>query len=94
MMKHISAFLLTAVMAAPTVVLAAPSAQDRRSAQERRVYDRAHKDYHVWDDREDRAYHAWLAEQHHRNQAYSRLKQKEQREYWSWRHDHGDGDRR
>jgi|SRR5579872_6589633 len=97
MTKHIPALLLMAVLATPAVALAAPPTQDTRSSHEttrRRVYDRAHKDYHVWDDREDQAYHSWLTEQHRDFRDYSKLKRKDQNAYWEWRHAHPDTDRR
>jgi hypothetical protein len=100
MTKHASAFLLMAVMAAPTLAVAAPrtetsqSSREDRAAAQRRVYDRTHKDYHVWDGREDQAYHAWLAERNRDYRDYSKLKRKDQNNYWQWRHAHPDGERR
>jgi hypothetical protein len=100
MTKHLPAFLLMAALAAPTLALATPRTQSSRSSQEeranaqRRVYDRTHQDYHVWDGREDQAYHAWLAERHRDNRDYSRLNRRDQNKYWQWRHAHPEGDRR
>jgi hypothetical protein len=100
MTKHIPAFLLMAALATPTLALAAARAQESRPSQEqrttaqRRVYDRSHKDYHVWDGREDQAYRSWLGEQHRDYRDYSKLKRKDQTQYWQWRHAHPEGDRR
>ena len=96
MTRRIPAFILMAVLATPAVTLAAPRAQESRSSQEsarRRVYDRTHKDYHVWDDREDHAYHAWFTERHRDYRDYSKLKRRDQNAYWQWRHSHPDADR-
>jgi hypothetical protein len=90
MKKHIPALLFAAVLAAPSLAVAAP--QDHRPAQ-KRVYDRDHKDYHVWDSREEQSYRAWANEQHHANLNYAKLKRQQQSEYWAWRHAHPDGER-
>jgi hypothetical protein len=59
-----------------------------------RVYDTPHSDYHRWDRREDRAYRAYLAERHREYREFRTLNRAEQEEYWRWRHDHPDRDRR
>jgi hypothetical protein len=41
-------------------------------------------------DRENRAYDKWLKEKHHAKREFAKLKAKEQREYWKWRHEHPD----
>jgi len=86
--RFISSFFLAAVLAAPLAVMAAPSSQD--AAVQVRVYDRDHKDYHNWDDHEDRAYRAYLAERHEEYREYARQNHKHQRDYWRWRHAHPD----
>jgi hypothetical protein len=60
-----------------------------------RYYDADHRDYHRWDDDEDRAYRVYWGEAHPRDpyRAYGRLNPGEQREYWEWRHGHPDADR-
>ena len=96
-MKHlvVSSLLLVGALTSPALVStvsARPSStQDR---QERRVYDRAHKDYHVWTDQEDRAYHRYLEERHLSYHDYGKLKATQQRNYWNWRHSHPDGEER
>ena len=50
---YISSLILAAAIAAPTAIMAFPRPQDR-SVQER-IYERDHRDYHNWDDHEDRA---------------------------------------
>ncbi len=57
-----------------------------------RIYDRDHKDYHNWDDREDRAYRVYLNEHRRDYVEYKHLKKNEQRDYWRWRHEHPDHD--
>jgi hypothetical protein len=55
-----------------------------------RYYDGYHSDYHRWDDREARAYRAWLGERHYEYREFNRLNRDEQHEYWRWRHEHPD----
>jgi hypothetical protein len=59
-----------------------------------RIYDEPRRDYHRWDDREERAYRAYLAERRREYREFRRLERREQEEYWEWRHAHGDRDRR
>jgi len=58
-----------------------------------RVYDPYYTDYHVWNDEEVVYYQRWCDETHHdRNRDFRKLSKDEQREYWTWRHNHGDHD--
>ena len=50
----ISALLVAAAIAAPVMVVTGADAQE--ATVQVRVYDRDHRDYHNWDDHEDRAY--------------------------------------
>jgi hypothetical protein len=59
-----------------------------------RVYDPYYTDYHVWDNDEVFYYNRWSGETHrdpHRE--FRKLPPEEQKEYWTWRHNHGDHDR-
>lgn len=83
--RCLSAFVLTAALATTgSVVAATPKPQDVQV----RVYDPGHKDYHNWDEREDRAYWHYVEERHEQYRKYEKLKEKEQRDYWNWRHSH------
>jgi hypothetical protein len=56
-----------------------------------RVYDPYYSDYHVWNDNEVVFYQRWARENHrdeHRD--FRKLPPGEQKEYWTWRHSHGD----
>jgi hypothetical protein len=57
-----------------------------------RFYDADYHDYHRWDDREDRAYRRYLTERQEEYREFPRLNNDEQRNYWQWRHAHGDTD--
>ena len=56
--------------------------------QERRIYDREHRDYHAWNTDEDRFYRDYLTEHHRPYLTFSRMNRKQQHAYWQWRHDH------
>lgn len=98
-MKAMNYLFLSAVLIAPVVMVTSAKAQDDRRQEEHqrenqkqvRVYDRAHKDYHNWDDNEDRSYRAYLGEQHQDYREYSKLKRNQQNQYWNWRHEHPEG---
>ncbi len=55
-----------------------------------KIYDRHHKDYHPWDEHEDRLYRNYWTERRHEYVEYNRLKRGDQDRYWKWRHEHWD----
>lgn len=60
-----------------------------------RVYDPYYTDYHVWNNDEIVYYRRWADETHRdRERDFRALPRDEQKEYWTWRHNHGDHDRR
>ena len=87
-----SSLFLAAAIAAPVSMLAAPAPQD--AAVQVRVYDRDHKDYHNWDDNENKRWGLYLQENHLKEHDFKKATRKEQSEYWKWRHDHPDADDR
>ena len=87
--RYISSLLLAAAIAAPTAVIAGPKPQE--GAVQVRVYDRDHRDYHNWDDHEDRAYRRYLETRHETYREYHKQHYRAQKHYWSWRHSHPDG---
>jgi hypothetical protein len=56
----------------------------------KRYYDRNQKDWHEWNDSEDRAFRRYLEEQHRAYHGWDKANRKEQDSYWKWRHDHPD----
>jgi hypothetical protein len=60
------------------------------TTESKRYYDTEEKDYHVWNDQEDRAYRLYLQENHRDYVEFPKVKTTEQREYWRWRHGHPD----
>jgi hypothetical protein len=59
-----------------------------------RVYDPYYTDYHQWNGDEDYYYRRWANETRRDSQRdFRRLPPQDQKEYWTWRHNHGDHDR-
>ena len=77
------------LVVAGALIAAAPQSAQAQSVQIR-VYDGHHRDYHNWDDREDRAYRRYLAEKRWEYREYNRQSARRQRAYWNWRHSHSD----
>jgi hypothetical protein len=91
--RYLSSFLLTAALAAP-VAMAAASPQDdknheNRAENNKRYYDKSHKDYHNWNSNEDRSYQRYQTE-HHEKRAFVQLNTRQQSGYWNWRHSNPD----
>jgi hypothetical protein len=86
---YLASLFLTAALAAPLSMIAAPAPQDEHDRQNR-VYDKQHRDYHNWDDNENRAWGRFLVENHRDSHEFSRANRREQSQYWNWRHAHPD----
>ena len=92
--RFLSSLVVTVALLAPGLGLGLAAAQERAAVKvgpiTLRVYDRTHKDYHVWDDREDQTYRQYLGDQHQKYQRYNKLNRKRQTGYWNYRHTHTD----
>jgi len=88
--RYITSLALAAALVVPVAIMAAPAPQD--AGVQIRVYDSNHKDYHNWDDRENRAWGIFLTDNHKKSHEFSRASKKEQGQYWNWRHQHPDRD--
>jgi hypothetical protein len=88
--RYISSLFLAAALAAPVAIMAAPGPQE--ASVQVRVYDRDHKDYHNWDDRENHAWGLYLTDNHKKSHEFTKANKKEQSSYWNWRHAHPDND--
>lgn len=91
-MRNIHRVIGTILLAAAIVAPAAVVANAQEANVQIRVYDRDHRDYHNWDDREDHAYRRYLAENRREYVEYNSQRQRDQRNYWKWRHKHPDHD--
>jgi hypothetical protein len=84
--RYIGSLFLTTALVTPALLMAIPAAQE--ASVQVRVYDRNHKDYHNWDERENRAWGLYLTENHRNSHEYAKSKKREKSEYWNWRHSH------
>lgn len=87
-LRYVSFVFLGFALTAPAATVSRAASQDEH--HDKRVYDRSHKDYHNWDEHEDRAYHQYFTENHREYREYGKLNRKDQEAYWGWRHDHPD----
>jgi hypothetical protein len=88
-----SLFLAAALLASAASMAKAGNQDDRRYDNDHvRYYDRDHRDYHNWDDREDRAYRRYLVAKHRAYRKFNRTSNRVHRDYWNWRHSNPDRD--
>ncbi len=94
--RYLTSLFLAAALASP-LAIAQQDDQHRQQDQnnrntenQNRVYDKGHKDYHNWDDNENRAWGQYLTENHKSSHEFSKANNKEQTQYWNWRHAHPD----
>src|SRR5579863_2018984 len=67
--KHyLASLLLISALAAPISMMAVPLPETHNVQV--RVYDREHRDYHNWDDREDHAWGVYLTTNHRKHYEY------------------------
>lgn len=85
-----SRFCNTALLSAALIAsFALANGQDHdRREDSRKYHDKKHNDDHEWNSHEDQAYRMWAKERHRKYSEFTRLKQRDQQDYWRWRHDH------
>jgi len=88
MKKFLSAFLLGMTLLTPMALKA--DHDDKVKVKVKRYYDRDSRDWHEWNEREDRAFRRYVEEKRMDRREWVRLKSQEQRDYWRWRHNHND----
>jgi hypothetical protein len=86
--RYVASLFLTAALALPVAIMAAPLPQE--ASVQIRVYDRQHKDYHNWNDNENRAWGQYLQENHKKSHEFTKANKREQSRYWNYRHSHPD----
>ncbi len=90
MKRYFSTALLGAALLLPVATVRADD--DDHRDRDRRYYDTEHRDYHVWNNREDQAYRRYWRERNEDYRNWQRLNRDQQRDYWRWRHNHPDSD--
>jgi hypothetical protein len=88
--RYITSLFLTTALAAPGALMASPTPQEDHN--QNRVYGKEPKDYHNWNDNENKAWGQYLSDNHKSSHEYSKPNKKEQSEYWNYRHTHPDKD--
>jgi hypothetical protein len=88
--RFLSSLVVTVALLAPGLGLGVAAAQERVAIKagpvSLRVYDRSHKDYHVWDDHEDQTYRKYLSDNHRTYRPIAKLSNRQQTTYWNSRH--------
>jgi len=88
--RFLSSFVVTVALLAPGLGMAVATAQERAAVRvgpvSVRVYDRSHKDYHVWDNQEDQRYRQYLNDTHRAYRPIAKLSNRQQTTYWNSRH--------
>jgi hypothetical protein len=90
MRNLIGSSLFVAMLVLPLTAAADDHDHNKRDNQSQRYYDSNHKDYHQWNDQEQREYDRYLDENHRKHEDFGRTSKREQQNYWKWRHQHGD----
>ncbi len=90
--RFLSFIFLTAALTASAAPKAGAAQEVVVKVDHPRYYDRNHRDYHEWNDREDHSYRLYLGEHHREYREFSRNNRREQGNYWKWRHTHPDHD--
>jgi|SRR5438034_7126065 len=93
-MKRYLTVLFVSAALAGSVSVRAEEHEHRRNKQDKRYYDRDARDYHVWNQNENRAYREYAKESQKRDREFAKMNRKERQEYFKWRHNHPDQDRR
>jgi len=84
-------FLTVAMMGVGLSAMLATTPGLRAQERDRPVAPEARRhEEHEWNEREEKAYRAWMREQHRKYVAHERLKDEERARYWEWRRAHDD----
>ncbi len=87
MRRYLGMLFMGATLLVPAAVLA-DEHHDRD--KDHRYYDADSKDYHEWNEQEQRAYRHYLEERREHYRPWNKMTAEQQREYWRWRHEHPD----
>jgi hypothetical protein len=92
MKSILTVLFLAATFLWPNYLMAQPPRLDDRHDRldAHRYYDKRHRDYHEWNDREARAYRMYWRQRHRDCINWERANERQRREYWNWRHSHSD----
>jgi hypothetical protein len=87
--RILSAFALTGALTASFAI--APTALRAEEHSDSVTYhDKGHNDDHQWNGQEDKAYGMYQHQNHQKSVEFSKRNEKQQQQYWNWRHNHSD----
>jgi len=91
-LRLLAGLFLSAALLAPVVVRADGDDHpyNKRYYNNRRYYDREGRDYHTWNEGENRAYRFYLNDQHLPYREWRAVRGPDQGAYFRWRHTHPD----
>ncbi len=100
MFKRFRPILLGAVLVLPLSLRAQDRQQrtpDRQKSEASNAhqttsntyYDSKHRDWHQWNNNENQSYQKY-SEEHHKKGDFSSANERDQQQYWNWRHKHSD----
>jgi hypothetical protein len=84
----VTAIFLSTALVAPMATRSTSAAQVAVGVK---IYDRDHKDYHVWDDNEIKLYDGWRHDHTDFQVDFRKNSREQQAAYWKWRHEHPNG---
>jgi hypothetical protein len=61
-----------------------------RANQYQPYYDSKHRDWHQWNDNEDRSYREYANKGHKQNQDFSKASERDRQQYWHYKRKHPD----
>ena len=82
--RYIASLFLAAALVAPMSIMAAPVPQ--QAGVQIKLYDKAHKDSHVYDDNEKQVYTQFRGTHKSYNEDLTKETPKHQAVYWNYRH--------
>jgi hypothetical protein len=88
--RFLAGLSLGIAMIAPIVAVAQDHPYNKKYYDNKRYYDRAGRDYHNWNEGEDRAYNSYLTDRHLPYREWRTVKGPDQQAYFTWRHAHPD----
>jgi len=92
--RYFSSLFVLATLISPVGLTASPrnARQDDHDKKVERYYDKEAKDYHEWNENEERAWKRYETEMKREDHDFAKANAKEQEDYWKWRHKHPDAD--
>ncbi len=87
--RFLSATALTAAVAV-TCAIAPATLRAEEHSDSVTYHDKSHHDDHQWNGQEDKAYGMYEKQNHRKSVEFSKRNEKQQQQYWNWRHNHSD----